>query len=144
MKNNFLNIILIISTLIFTGCSENISYSGKILKLNSNDIYNFNTKKEILNNLGYPNYIDPIEKKYFYYSEKKISKNFFKNKIVDRTLIVFHFNSNDTIKLIDKYDLNNQNQIKFIEDKTFDVIIKQGILEKVFGGVGAETTPTNP
>ena len=143
MRITFINFILIISTLLFTSCTENISYSGKILKLN-NDIYNFSTKKEILNNLGYPNYIDPIEKKYFYYSEKNISKNFFKNKIVDRTLIVFHFNSNDTIKLIEKYDLNNQNQIKFIEDKTFDVIIKQGILEKVFGGVGAETTPTNP
>ena len=144
MRITFKNFILIISTLLFTSCTENISYSGKILKLNSNDIYNFSNKKEILNNLGYPNYIDPIEKKYFYYSEKNISKSFFKNEIVDRTLIVFHFNSNDTIKLIDKYDLNNQNQIKFVEDKTFDVIIKQGILEKVFGGVGANTTPTTP
>ena len=143
MRITFKNFILIISTLLFTSCTENISYSGKILKLN-NDIYNFSTKKEILSNLGYPNYIDPIEKKYFYYSEKNISKNFFKNKIIDRTLIVFHFNSNDTIKLIDEYDLNNQNQIKIVEDKTFDIIIKQGILEKVFGGVGTETTPTDP
>ena len=144
MNNYFKNIILIVSTLIFTSCTENISYSGKIFKLNSNDIYNFSTKKEILNNLGYPNYIDPIEKKYFYYSEKNISKNFFKNKIADRTLIVFHFNPNDTIKLIDKYDLNSQNQIKLVEDKTYDRIIKLGILEKVFGGVGANTTPTTP
>ena len=139
-------IIIILFPLIIIGCSEKTSYSGKIINFNEGiETYKkLKTKKEVINVLGHPNYIDPIEKKYFYYSEKKISKNFFKNKIVDRTLIVFHFNSNDTIKLIDKYDLNNQNQIKFIEDKTFDVIIEQGILEKVFGGVGTETTPTDP
>ena len=46
-----------------------------MFNLNEN-IYNLNTKKETISYLGYPNYIDPIEKKYFYYSEKKISKNF--------------------------------------------------------------------
>ena len=128
-------IILIISTLFLTNCTEKISYSGKIFEFNK-DIYNLNTKIETINYLGYPNYIDPIEKKYIYYSEKKITKNFFDSEIVDRKLIVFHFNSNDTIKLIDEYNLNNQMQIKLIEDQTISNVIEQGLLEKIFGGVG--------
>ena len=137
MKINLTIIILIISTLILTSCTEKISYSGKMFNLNEN-IYNLNTKKETISYLGYPNYIDPIEKKYFYYSEKKISKNFFNNKIIDRKLIVIHFNSNDTIKSIDEYDLSSQNQIKLVEDQTTSEIFKQGLLEKVFGGIGKE------
>ena len=137
MKINLTIIILIISTLILTSCTEKISYSGKMFNLNEN-IYNLNTKKETISYLGYPNYIDPIEKKYFYYSEKKISKNFFNNKIIDRKLIVIHFNSNDTIKSIDEYDLGSQNQIKLVEDQTTSEIFKQGLLEKVFGGIGKE------
>ena len=137
MKINLTIIILIISTLILTSCTEKISYSGKMFNLNEN-IYNLNTKKETISYLGSPNYIDPIEKKYFYYSEKKISKNFFNNKIIDRKLIVVHFNSNDTIKSIDEYDLGSQNQIKLVEDQTTSEIFKQGLLEKVFGGIGKE------
>ena len=142
MKTNFKIIILILLTLTFTGCAEKITYSGKMFNLND-DIFNFNTKNEIIDNLGQPNYIDPIEKKYFYYSEKKISKNFFNSNIVDRKLIVFHFNSNDTIKLIDEYSLDDQNQIILVEDQTSNEIIEQGLLEKIFGGVGTSTLPTN-
>ena len=114
-----------------------------MFNLNEN-IYNLNTKKETISYLGYPNYIDPIEKKYFYYSEKAILKNFYDKKIVDRKLIVFHFNSNDTINQINEYYLDNQNKIKFVKDQTSSDIIKQGLLEKVFGGVGREITPQTP
>ena len=130
MKTNLKIIVLIISILTFTSCTEKISYIGKIYNLNEN-IYNMNTKKETINYLGYPSYIDPIEKKYFYYSEKKISKNFFNNKIIYRKLIVVHFNSNDTIKSINEYDLDSQNQIKIVKNQTSSGIIKRGILESL-------------
>ena len=60
MKNKFNIITLIIIIIFFTSCSEKISYSGKILNLN-NDIYSYSTQKEVINNLGEPSYIDPIE-----------------------------------------------------------------------------------
>ncbi len=125
-----------------TNCTEKTSYSGKIFKKNE-DIYKLTTKDEIIAILGPPNYIDPIEKKYIYYSEKKISKNFYNNKTVERILIVFHFNSENTIKLINEYNLDNQMDIKLVEDQTSNEIIKQGLLEKVFGGVGKGPV-TNP
>ena len=125
-----------------TNCTEKTSYSGKVFKKNE-DIYKLTTKNEIITILGLPNYIDPIEKKYIYYSEKKISKNFYNNKTVERILIVFHFNSDNTIKLINEYNLDNQMDIKLVEDQTSNEIIKQGLLEKVFGGVGKGPV-TNP
>ena len=134
-------IFLILYILNSTSCAEKITYSGALLNL-ENDIYTLNTKKELVNYLGNPNYIDPIEKKYFYYSEKKIEKNFYNSKLIYRKLFVFSFNSNDTIKLINEYDINNENQIKLVKDQTDINIIEQGILEKVFGGVGKAVTPT--
>jgi len=135
VKNNIIIIIALISTLMIINCTEKTSYSGKVFTKNQ-DIYKLTNKNEIITNLGLPNYIDPIEKKYIYYSEKKISKNFYNNKTVERILIVFHFNSDNTIKLIDEYNLDNQKDIKLVEDQTSSEIVKQGLLERVFGGVG--------
>ena len=137
-----LNIVLfIIFTIIITSCSEKTSYTGKIFNPND-DIYGFNNKQDVMDNLGIPNYIDPIERKYFYYSEKKISKNFFDNKIVEKKLIVFHFDSNDTIENLNVSGLDEENEIKFVKDQTESELVEQGLLEKIFGGIGAGTIPT--
>ena len=135
-------LLLIISFLIIASCTEKISYSGKIFNFDNN-INNFNNKKDVINILGYPNFIDPIEKKYIYFSEKRSSKNFFDNEVIESKLIVFQFNENDIIQFAKEYNLDNKNKIKFIEDNTENQIIKTGLLEKIFGGVGAATTPIN-
>ena len=136
-------IVFIFFTSLFLGCTERISYGGKIFNLSEN-INNFKIKEDVLKFMGYPNYIDPIEKKYFYYSDKQISKNFFDTKIVERKLIVFHFNDNNTIKSIDEFYLDDENKIKLINDQTPSEMIKPGLLKKIFGGVGTSTTPMNP
>ena len=56
---------------------------------------------------------------------------------------MFQFNENDIIQFAKEYNLDNKNKIKFIEDNTENQIIKTGLLEKIFGGVGAATTPIN-
>ena len=99
---------------------------------------------KIIAYFGFPNYIDPIEKKFFYYSQKRISKNFFNNKTIYRKLLVFTFNQDDTVKLINEYDINEQNKIKLVKDQTESNVIQQGLLEKIFGGVGKGATPTAP
>ena len=124
------------------GCSEKIYYSGKILYIDE-DIDNLKNKNDVIRELGSPNYIDLIEKKFFYYSEKRVTKNFYNNEIVDRTLLVFSFDKDNTIKYSKKFNLNNENQIDIIEDETSNEIVKQGLLEKVFGGVGTNTMSTD-
>ena len=134
---------LIILIFLFLGCTENISYSGKILTKDPVNYYSFNTKQDIIENLGNPSYIDPIEKKYYYFTEKIINKNFYDNKLDNRTLIVINFNKDESINSIKEYDLTDQKNTEIINDTTPNNLIKQGLVERIFGGVGRgpSTTP---
>ena len=49
--------------------------------------------------------------------------------------------SNETIKMISEYDLNDEQDVKYIKEKTPNKLIKRGLLKKIFGGVG-NTTPS--
>jgi len=127
--------LLLMILFIFASCSEKISYSGKILNEGSFQYKELKNKEEILQILGEPNFIDPIEKKYYYFSERKQIKNFFDQKITDRSMVVFIFNEDETVKLVSVYDLNDKKDIKFVEETTPNELIKRGLIEKIFGGV---------
>ena len=62
-------------------------------------------------------------------------KNFFKQKISNRILVVFVFNENETIKLVSQYDLNDEQDVKNIKESTPNELIKRGLIQKLFGGV---------
>ena len=138
----FFRLLLVSMILIlFVSCNEKILYSGKILHEENFDYAKLKNKEEVIDKLGNPNFIDPIEKKYYYYSEKKYVKNFFKQKISNRIMVVFIFNENETIKLVSQYDLNDEQDVKNIKDSTPNELIKRGLIEKIFGGVG-QTVPS--
>ena len=142
MLSLFKSILLLIIFILFTSCNEKISYSGIIL---NNENFNFaqlKNKKEVINKLGNPNFIDPIEKKYYYFSERKNTKNFFKQKITNRSMVVFIFNENETIKLVSHYDLNDEKDIQYIKDKTPNELIERGLIKKIFGGIGGAVPST--
>ena len=82
-------LLTIIYVLFAYSCTERIIYSGKIINQANIDYSIIKNKNQMINELGQPSYIDPIEDKYFYYSEKKIYKNFFEKKIISRVLVVF-------------------------------------------------------
>ena len=124
-------------------CNEKILYSGKILHKEDFDYAKFKNKEEVIDKLGNPNFIDPIEKKYYYYSEKKYVKNFFKQKISNRIVVVFIFNENETIKSVSQYDLNDEQDVKNIKESTPNELIKRGLLRKIFGGVGPSGPSTS-
>ena len=128
--------------ILFASCSEKISYSGKIINYDSFNYTILTNKNEVLNKIGHPNFIDPIEKKYYYFSEKKNVKNFFEKKIENRIMLVFEFDENDTIKSISKFDLKDQKTINYIKDTTSHELIQRGLIEKIFGGVGSSVPST--
>ena len=134
----FFNKYLIILVLLFfsISCTEKISYSGKILNTGEFNIENLSYKKEILSKLGQPDYIDPIENKFYYFSEQKNTKNFFNQKIINRKMTVLNFDENQKIISIANYDLNDEKDLKFIQEKTPNNLLKKGLIEKIFGGVG--------
>ena len=132
-----MKLLLIITYVLFAfSCTEKTIYSGKIINQDNIDYSIIKNKIQLINKLGKPSYIDPIEDKYFYYSEKKIYKNFFDKKTVSRILLVFEFNLEEKIKSINVYNLEDEKDIAIVKEKTKNNLIKRGLIEKIFGGVG--------
>ena len=141
----FYNLIFTLFILFFiTCCSDQTIYTGKIINQNLN-ISEINNKKMLLSMLGEPNYIDPIEKKFFYFSEKRLYKNQFSKKIENRILLVFQFDNLENIIEANQYNLDNERDIKYIKETTPNSLVKRGLIEKIFGGVGTQQElPTTP
>ena len=133
----FFRLLLVLMIFILcVSCNEKILYSGKIFNEENFDFAKLKNKEEVVDKLGNPNFIDPIEKKYYYFSEKKYVKNFFKQKISNRIMVVFIFNENETIKSVSQYDLNDKQDVKNIKESTPNELIKRGLIKKIFGGIG--------
>ena len=45
---------------------------------------------------------------------------------------------------INTYNLEDANQVALIKERTSDQILKKGLLESLFGGVGRGPSPTSP
>ena len=131
--------------LILANCSSKTTYSGKIINQDELKDINFENKNKLISKLGYPSYIDPIENKFFYYSEVSEKNSILKKEIKYSYVFVFKINENDQIVETNVYNTKNIESIKFSEDKTSNEIIKRGLLEKIFGGVGTQQElPTTP
>ena len=136
----FLLIIIVVN--IFS-CSEKTTYSGRIIA--DKDLTNMKLldKKDLINKLGKPSYIDSIRNKYFYYTEMKKSKNFYNQKKEYSYLFIFDLDKNDKVlksQTINLLDLENNN---FNKNETINNISERGLIEKIFGGVGPNQLPNS-
>ena len=130
---------------ILANCSNKTTYSGKILNQKILDDINFENKEKLISELGYPSYIDPIENKFFYFSEISEKKSILKKEVKYSFVFVFRIDQNDKIIESKVFNTKDIKSIKFSRDKTSNDIIKRGLLEKVFGGVGNQQEfPTSP
>ena len=130
---------------ILANCSDKTTYSGKIINQDTLQDINFENKNKLISKLGYPSYIDPIEKKFFYFTELTEKKSILKKEIKYSYVFVFKIDEYDQIVDSRVYNTKDVKNIKFSNDKTSNEIIKRGLLEKVFGGVGTQQElPTSP
>ena len=129
--------ILIFFLLLIISCSEKITYTGLIIDENINYI-EISNKNELLKLLGQPNYIDPIENNFYYFSEKNISKNRLTKKTVDRLILVYYFDDENNIINAKKLNLDDEKNIDISENRIKNDLIKKGLIEKIFGGVSAQ------
>ncbi|MDC0060227.1 hypothetical protein OAJ19_00785 [Pelagibacteraceae bacterium] len=141
---SFLKIIIIVflSQYIF-GCVEKTSYSGKIISNDDLDL-NILNKNELINKFGQPSYIDNLSNKYFYFTEKRKEVNFYNNKIEYSYLFVFEINNNDKIVNSESINLLKEKNHKYRKIQTSNNIIKRGLLEIIFGGIGTNPMPNSP
>ncbi len=136
--------ILFTFTLIFS-CSNETIYSGKILKQENLKNINFKNKKNLLNNMGEPSFIDPIENKFFYFTQKKNKKSIFTENIEYSYVFIFKFDENEKIINSQVFDLKNTTDIQIIKTETNNQIVERGILERIFGGIGPkDQLPNSP
>ena len=141
---SFLKIIIIVflSQYIF-GCVEKTTYSGKIITNNDLDLKMLN-KNELINKFGQPSYIDDLTNKYFYFTEKKKETNFYNKKIEYSYLFVFEISDNDRIVNSESINLLKDKNHKYRKIQTSNNIIKRGLLETIFGGIGTNPMPNSP
>ena len=142
---NFLKkiIIIIILSHYILGCAEKTTYYGKIITNDDLGLKILN-KKELINKFGQPSYIDPLSKKYFYFTEKKKETNFFNKKTEYSYLFVFEIDNNDRVIKSEAINLLTDKNHKYRNIETKNNIIKRGILETIFGGIGANPMPNSP
>ena len=135
-------IMVMLSQYIF-GCVEKTTYSGKII---TNDDLNLNifNKNELINKFGQPSYIDNLSNKYFYFTEKRKEANFYNKKIEYSYLFVFEINDNDKIVNSESINLLNNKNHKYRKIQTSNNIIKRGLLETIFGGIGTDPMANSP
>ena len=136
-------IIYIYLFFLISACSKETNYYGKILSQDELSNISIINKDELLRKFGNPSYIDPIENKYFYYSEVSEKINIFNSKTNYSYLFVFKLDENNKILEKKVYDLLNADEIAIIEDETEDEVVKRGLIQKIFGGVGNARLPTN-
>ena len=141
---SFLKIVtlVIVSHYIF-GCVEKTTYSGKIITDGDLDL-NILNKNELINKFGQPSYIDNLSNKFFYFTEKRKKSNFYNNKVLYSYLFVFEINDNDKIIGSESINLLKEKNHKYRKIETNNNIIQRGLLEKVFGGIGANPMPNSP
>ncbi|MDC0058253.1 hypothetical protein OAJ21_03540 [Pelagibacteraceae bacterium] len=140
---NLLKLFLLLN-LIFAiiSCSESkLIYSGKIINQKNLDNLDTSSKNSLIENFGQPSFIDPIENKYFYYSEKTKENNFFSKKNEYSYIFIFAFDQNDNVIEKKVLNLNEVQKTKINKMKTENNIVERGLIEKIFGGVGTQRVP---
>ena len=130
---------------ILSNCSNKTTYSGKILSNEELKEINFTNKEKLISRLGAPSYIDPIENKLFYFSEKSEKKSIFNKDIKYSFVFVFKIDENDQIINSQVFNIRDIKDVKLSKDKTTNEVVRRGLLEKIFGGVGTQQElPTTP
>ena len=129
--------ILVFFLLLIISCSEKITYTGLIIDENIN-YSEINNKNDLLLLLGQPNYIDPMENNFYYFSEKNVSKNSLTKKTVDRLILVYYFDEENNIINTKKLNLDDEKTINISENRIKNDLIKKGLIEKIFGGISAQ------
>tara|TARA_A100001011_G_scaffold313055_1_gene330766 strand:- start:409 stop:831 length:423 start_codon:yes stop_codon:yes gene_type:complete len=130
--------LLIVMFFFIYSCTHKTIYSGKILNQDNFTNINFSNQKNLINNFGYPSYIDPINNKYFYYAQMEEKESAFKKKLNYSVVFVFEFDKDNKIKNSKVYDLNSKDDFSVINEITENEIVQRGLLEKIFGGVGPQ------
>ena len=133
-------LLLIILIFFCFSCSSNVHKVGVINNDKFNSSFENLKKNEVIETLGTPSSTDPIDNSLIYFSEVRKEKNIFNKKIISRNVYILKFDENNYFSKIEFYSYDNENKLKISKKTTDTDIIKTGVLERIFGGVGRQQT----
>ena len=82
--------------------------------------------------MGYQPLIDPFDNNLWSYYEIVIEKSKLgKNKFKKNNVISIKFNSKGIVKMINNYDLNDMQNVKFSEKKTKSFALDESVITKI-------------
>ena len=136
-------IIVLLTSYIF-GCTEKTTFSGKIITEEELINVKLLNKDDLISKFGSPSFKDSTLNKYYYFTEKRKTKNFYNSNIEYSYLFVFEIDDKDIIIKKEVVNLLTENSHKYKKKETYNNIIKRGLIEKIFGGVGANQFPNSP
>ena len=85
------------------------------------------------------------DNKFFYFSEKSEKKSIFNKEVKYSYVFVFKIDENDQIINSQVFNIKDIKNVKLSKDKTTNEVVRRGLLEKIFGGVGTQQElPTTP
>ena len=119
------------------GCSNKTIYSGKVINQEDLNNINFKNKENLISKLGNPSFIDPIDNKFYYFSEKKFKKNAFNKKTDYSYVFVFSFDEFDEILNTAVYDLTKTSDISFVK-RNFKSSSSKRFIRKSIWGIGPQ------
>ena len=140
---SFINFILIILFIFTVNCSGNkVSnfHGSKSLDDKFNKIKpNYTNKNDIIKIIGPPSSISDFDKnKWFYIERLKTNQSLLKlgsQKIQKNNILIVTFNKSGMLKSKKLLDLNNMNDIKFLEKTTQKDFQKNNIVYEIFSSM---------
>jgi outer membrane protein assembly factor BamE (lipoprotein component of BamABCDE complex) len=97
------------------------------------------SKERVLKIMGSPTIISNLDSNetWIYYSEDVKNLLFFIPDITSRTIVTLKFDDSDTVKKIEKFDLENEaKEMKFLSQYTYVKSKKIGFFKSLFSNVG--------
>ena len=92
----------------------------------------YSNKNDVLKIMGYQPLIDPFDNNLWSYYEIVIEKSKLgKNKFKKNNVISIKFNSKGIVKMINNYDLNDMQNVKFSEKKTKSFALDESVITKI-------------
>lgn len=96
------------------------------------------TKTTVLQRLGTPSTIAAFDQTSWYYisaTQQRIA--FFRPRTTERQIIVVRFDANDLVTAVDRYGVERGQVVAYNDDATPTRGRELGLLEQIFGNVGA-------
>lgn len=122
------------------GCVAVRSSHGYVLERGEDDVeanIGLDTKDSVLARYGEPSMIGTFDKNAWYYMASfDKARAFFRPKTQRREIVAFHFDENDVVERVDKYDLSDRIDVRMASRTTPTRGKELSFWEQLLGNVG--------